>query len=207
MKKTSRKSLSTSSVVKMACFSVKSPWLKVAFMSKTKTTMARTLRAMRFAPVFGVPGTGKQWVQPVLVDDLAACVALALSGRGRNQIYEIGGPDLMTFDQLMHAIMDASARRSIVLDGFLKTEKEPPQVEHPGTRTTPREVEVIRLLAKGKMNKEIAAQLGITVRTVETHRAKIMLKLGLHSLAELIHYAIRQGLCTEIVSASSAKSA
>ena len=95
----------------------------------------------------------------------------------------------------------------IVLDGFLKTEKEPPQVEHPGTRTTPREVEVIRLLAKGKMNKEIAAQLGITVRTVETHRAKIMLKLGLHSLAELIHYAIRQGLCTEIAPASSAKSA
>jgi two-component system response regulator NreC len=95
----------------------------------------------------------------------------------------------------------------IVLDGFLKMEKEPAQVEHAGTRATPREVEVIRLLAKGKMNKEIAAQLGITVRTVETHRAKIMLKLGLHSLAELIHYAIRQGLCTEIAPASSAKSA
>jgi DNA-binding NarL/FixJ family response regulator len=52
-------------------------------------------------------------------------------------------------------------------------------------------VEIIRILAEGKANKEIAAKLGITVRTVETHRAKIMLKLGLHSLAELIHYAIR----------------
>jgi len=71
-------------------------------------------RAMRFTPVFGVPGTGKQWVQPVLVDDLAACVALAVSGRGRNQIYEIGGPDLMTFDQMMHAIMDASRRRRLL---------------------------------------------------------------------------------------------
>ena len=71
-------------------------------------------RAMRFTPVFGVPGTGKQWVQPVLVDDLAACVALAMSGRGRNQIYEIGGPDLMTFDQMMRAIMDASRRRRLL---------------------------------------------------------------------------------------------
>ena len=59
-------------------------------------------------------------------------------------------------------------------------------------RPTPREVAVIRLLAEGKANKEIAAELGITTRTVETHRARIMLKLGLHSLTELIHYAIRR---------------
>ena len=50
------------------------------------------------------------------------------------------------------------------------------------------------------MNKEVAALLGISVRTVETHRAKIMLKLGLHSLAELIFYAMRHG----IISAPSA---
>ena len=52
------------------------------------------------------------------------------------------------------------------------------------------------LLAEGKANKEIAVELGITIRTVETHRAKIMLKLGLHSLAELIHYAIRHKIFT-----------
>jgi uncharacterized protein YbjT (DUF2867 family) len=68
-------------------------------------------KALRFAPVFGVPGTGRQKVQPVLVDDLAACVMLALSGRGRNGIYEIGGPDLMTFDEMMRIIMDASGHR------------------------------------------------------------------------------------------------
>jgi DNA-binding NarL/FixJ family response regulator len=59
-------------------------------------------------------------------------------------------------------------------------------------------MEIVRLLAQGNSNKEIAAQLGITVRTVETHRAKIMLKLDLHSLADLIHYAIRQGLHQEL---------
>jgi len=68
-------------------------------------------RALRFAPVFGVPGTGRQKVQPVLVDDLAACVMLAVSGRGRNATYEIGGPDLMTFDEMMRIIMDASGHR------------------------------------------------------------------------------------------------
>ncbi len=68
-------------------------------------------RALRYAPVFGVPGTGRQKVQPVLVDDLAACVMLAVSGRGRDATYEIGGPDLMTFDEMMRIIMDASGHR------------------------------------------------------------------------------------------------
>jgi|ERR1700730_6593793 len=81
----------------------------------------------------------------------------------------------------------------IVLKGFLRA---PNQVGHSQARPTPREVEVIRLLAEGKANKEIAARLGITIRTVETHRAKIMLKLGLHSLTELIRYAIRHEIFT-----------
>jgi DNA-binding NarL/FixJ family response regulator len=81
----------------------------------------------------------------------------------------------------------------IVLEGFLKARSQP-QTERAGPRTTPRETEIIHLLAEGKTNKEIAGLLGITVRTAETHRSKIMLKLGLHSLADLIHYAIRQGL-------------
>ena len=85
----------------------------------------------------------------------------------------------------------------IVLDGFLKAIIGQKQGERRSTPATPREIEVIRLLAEGKSNKEIATQLGITVRTVETHRAKIMLKLGLHSLAELIHYAIRNELVSE----------
>lgn len=56
---------------------------------------------------------------------------------------------------------------------------------------TPREREIAQLLAEGKSNKEVATRLGITVKTAETHRANIMLKLNLHSIAELVHYAIR----------------
>ena len=79
----------------------------------------------------------------------------------------------------------------IVLDGFINAGNKPDEAKPAGPRITPRELEIIRLLAHGKSNKELSAQLGITVRTVETHRSKIMLKLGLHSLAELIHYAMR----------------
>jgi DNA-binding NarL/FixJ family response regulator len=79
----------------------------------------------------------------------------------------------------------------IVLEGFLKTRNEQ-QRERKGTRISPRETEIIRLLAEGQSNKEIAVLLGITMRTVETHRAKVMLKLGFHSLAELIRYALQR---------------
>jgi len=79
----------------------------------------------------------------------------------------------------------------IVLQGFVKAGKEARRTESSKAWPTPRELEVIRLLAEGNANKEIAVELGITVRTVETHRAKIMLKLGLHSITELIHWAIR----------------
>jgi diguanylate cyclase (GGDEF)-like protein len=58
----------------------------------------------------------------------------------------------------------------------------------------PRELEVLKLLAKGKSNKEVAAQLGMSVRTAETHRANIMSQLGVHSLHDLIFFALRNNL-------------
>jgi len=77
----------------------------------------------------------------------------------------------------------------IVLQGFLKESKRGEEV-----RPTPREIEIIRLLTEGKANKEIASDLAITVRTVETHRSQLMHKLGMHSLAELIRYAMENGI-------------
>jgi DNA-binding NarL/FixJ family response regulator len=59
---------------------------------------------------------------------------------------------------------------------------------------TAREKEIVRLLAEGKSNKEIASALGISIRTGETHRAALMRKLRLNSLAAVVRYAIRTGM-------------
>jgi DNA-binding NarL/FixJ family response regulator len=71
------------------------------------------------------------------------------------------------------------------LDGKSKT---------PDAELTDREREVIQLLADGKSNKEIADAMGISVRTAETHRANLLRKLKLSSVAELVRYAIRNGM-------------
>jgi len=110
--------------------------------------------------------------------------------------------DLAT--QLVKAVKSVSGGKlfltprvsDIVLRSFLTTGNQSEPKKHSQAQPTPREVEIIHFLAQGKANKEIAAELGITIRTAETHRARIMLKLGLHSLAELIHYAIRHKIFT-----------
>ncbi|MFB3923279.1 MAG: response regulator [Terriglobia bacterium] len=63
--------------------------------------------------------------------------------------------------------------------------------ETPRDRLTPREREIIQLLAEGKSNKEVASLLNISIKTVEAHRANLMHKLKLSSLSDLVHYAIR----------------
>jgi DNA-binding NarL/FixJ family response regulator len=77
------------------------------------------------------------------------------------------------------------ARR--VLDGYLKDRASA------GGKSplTPAERRVVQLLAEGKSNKEVANLQAITVKTAETHRANIMRKLGLRSMSDLVHYAVR----------------
>jgi DNA-binding CsgD family transcriptional regulator len=58
-------------------------------------------------------------------------------------------------------------------------------------RLTSREREIVQLLAEGRSSKEVAVTLGISVKTAETHRANIMRKLELHSVSELVRYAVR----------------
>jgi DNA-binding NarL/FixJ family response regulator len=82
----------------------------------------------------------------------------------------------------------------IVIGGFLNTKGRHQRASREGVSLGPREIEIIRLLNDGRTNKEIATMLGIAVRTVETHRSNIMHKLGLHSVAELIHYGLRHGI-------------
>jgi two-component system, NarL family, response regulator NreC len=59
---------------------------------------------------------------------------------------------------------------------------------------TPREREVLQLIAEGKSNKEAAAALFVSPTTIETHRARIMDKLDLHSTADIVLYAVRKGI-------------
>jgi DNA-binding NarL/FixJ family response regulator len=61
---------------------------------------------------------------------------------------------------------------------------------------TPRETEVLKLLAEGHSSKEIADALFLSTRTVETYRAQIMDKLGIRTIAGLTKFAVRQGLST-----------
>ena len=80
----------------------------------------------------------------------------------------------------------------MVLNGYLHQEKE----SQPSAKTvlTPREREVIQLLAEGKTSKEVAVALKLSVKTAETHRTNLMRKLDLHSVADLTLYAIRNGI-------------
>ncbi|MEA2647765.1 MAG: hypothetical protein QOG61_200 [Candidatus Binataceae bacterium] len=68
-------------------------------------------KAVRLTPVMVVPGSGQQKLRPLLVNDLAACVALAIDGRGRNGIYEVGGPETMTFDELVRLVMERTGHK------------------------------------------------------------------------------------------------
>lgn len=83
-----------------------------------------------------------------------------------------------------------SAASDVILDNLRGGRRvEVPQGT--GSRLSIREREIVQLLAEGKSNKEIAALLNISTRTVENHRAKVMDKLKLHSFGELVRYAIR----------------
>jgi len=62
------------------------------------------------------------------------------------------------------------------------------------TALTPRELDVVQLLAEGKSNKQIAAELAISVRTVEVHRSHVMRKIRVRSVVGLVYYAMDHGL-------------
>jgi DNA-binding NarL/FixJ family response regulator len=77
-----------------------------------------------------------------------------------------------------------------VLDDYLRRELSGPD-DVPSVSVTAREREIIQLVAEGQSNKEAATTLGVSVKTVEAHRANIMRKLRLRSVSDLVRYAIR----------------
>jgi DNA-binding NarL/FixJ family response regulator len=84
----------------------------------------------------------------------------------------------------------------MVLGGFLDPDRHPGSAQVRVSALTSRELEVIHLLAEGMSNKEVATALGISTKTAEAHRINIMRKLNLHSIAEVVRYAIRNQLLT-----------
>jgi len=99
-------------------------------------------------------------------------------------------------DDLIQAIRDVSQGAIYVSSAYsrqvLQAFAQGPAATSP--ELTPREAQVLRLIAEGKSTKQAAAAMAISVRTAESHRAHLMQKLSIHDTAGLVRYAIRQGL-------------
>jgi DNA-binding NarL/FixJ family response regulator len=95
-----------------------------------------------------------------------------------------------------HTPLFTSKVAGMVLEGFLHSTKTS-KGTHTAVELTAREREIVQLLAEGRSNKEVATRLGISVKTAETHRANVMHKLGLHSTAELVRYALRNRITSD----------
>jgi len=103
------------------------------------------------------------------------------------------GSDLVTaIEQLQqHRPFFTAEVTRMVLDNFIH---DPTRRAEAAVSLTPRERQIVCLLAAGKSNKEVASALNISPRTVEVHRTNLFRKLAIHSLVDLVHYAIRNKL-------------
>lgn len=95
---------------------------------------------------------------------------------------------------LAAAIKRVHAGEQVVDAAVVRT----PALGEPRTRLTPRELEVLQLICDGLSNKEIATRLGLSANTVAVHRARIMNALGVHKTAELVMYALQNGLISPL---------
>jgi len=106
------------------------------------------------------------------------------------------------FDELEKVIRTVMANKvylspdisGVVVDSYVRETPKPESTAF--SLLSDREREVLQLVAEGKTAKEIAEHLHVSIKTVETHRTNIMTKLGIHRVAELTKYAIREGLTT-----------
>ena len=103
-----------------------------------------------------------------------------------------GADDLVTaVEALQRNKFTFSSRVSdFIMDCYLRRQRTGPAAARV-PRLSPREREVVQLVAEGKTSKEVAEILNVAVKTADTHRSNILLKLKLHSIAELVLYAVR----------------
>lgn len=154
----------------------------------------------------GMPGmNGVEATRRIMEND-PECRVLILSMH-KDAVYvretlRAGAKGYLLKDSIDHDLLRA-VRAVARGDGFLSPEVSGTvlqdyqhQVEDPFDQLTAREREVLQMLAEGKVAKEIASALDISVYTVDAHRGRIMKKLGLKSGTELVRYAMRKGLIT-----------
>ncbi|MCX6899780.1 MAG: response regulator transcription factor [Verrucomicrobia bacterium] len=104
------------------------------------------------------------------------------------------------FEELAHAIRTVADGHTYLCPRIAKTvvkdylRDAQTAANSGGHALSDREREVLQLVAEGKSTKEIAGRLDVSVKTIETHRTRIMERLGVHSVAELTKYAVREGL-------------
>ncbi|MCE5250020.1 response regulator transcription factor [bacterium] len=104
-----------------------------------------------------------------------------------------------TLDEMLSAVRSVASNQKYIaqkllvnfIDDYMKNTGNSDMLK---TRLTPREREVLRLIAQGKNTKEISSALHISVKTVDTHRQHVMNKLNIHNPVDLTKYAIRTGL-------------
>ena len=104
------------------------------------------------------------------------------------------------FEELVSAVRSVAENKiyiapkvlNIVVKEYLNNKSQ--ELPKDDVQLTPRERDVLRLITKGKNTKEIASELYVSVKTIETHRQNIMNKLGIHNVAELTLYAVQIGL-------------
>lgn len=101
--------------------------------------------------------------------------------------------DLIVAVQAMaeHKPFFTSKATELMLTNFCQSGPQPQLKDLAADRLTTREREIVQLLSEGRSSKEVATVLGISVKTADTHRANIMRKLNLHSVSELVLYAVR----------------
>ena len=107
-------------------------------------------------------------------------------------------PKTMAFGELATAVGSVLAGHTYLSPAMARVADRDVTGDGPGTRRrlSGREREVLQLMAEGKATKEAARALQVSVKTVETHRANLMNKLDLFSVAELTKFAVRQGIAT-----------
>jgi|SRR5580658_229948 PAS domain S-box-containing protein len=142
--------------------------------------------------------TGNGWVEGVHPDDRQRCLDTYRRAFDAHDPFEMEYR-LQRADGQYCWVRDAGAAQfdgDGRFRGYLGSCVEVPAPSHPTAvcPLTAREVQVLILVAEGHSTKEVAALLGISYKTADSHRSRIMEKLGVHETASLVRYAIRQGI-------------